>query len=281
MVMVKPSSIFMVLCLFISITVNMSSNQSFVPVADYDSDECHWASSFINWSFAKNSIEGTRSRSSLSWLDWGIPLTEPANGSIAVIEYADGRGHVGMVVGVYNGMIVLLGGNQADKVCYTAFPIEDIKSYRWPKNRGFNKKGYILKTVYPEGVSKNEKLYSIDKSNYEHYRLENAEYFSLDMLQKLTFKKLNSNSIEFSLSIKNDYNTIISGIAYELYPEDFEIDIENGIGYPVYEYIYWDNASGSKGMKLRISCKGDLRARVIEWGYDSTLKISKDIMRSK
>jgi uncharacterized protein (TIGR02594 family) len=77
----------------------------------FKDDETPWCSSFLNWSFKKSNIEGTNSASALSWLDWGTDLSEPAYGSVGIIDYGKGKGHVGFIAGLSSqGNIVLLGG---------------------------------------------------------------------------------------------------------------------------------------------------------------------------
>ncbi|MBD3223819.1 MAG: TIGR02594 family protein [Caldithrix sp.] len=117
---------------FFNVTL-YSQERSIIPQPNPNSDETHWAAAFINHSMQKAGVEGTNSRRALSWLKWGIPLEKPTVGSIAVLDYGGGRGHVGFVKGTYKDMIVLLGGNQKNEVNLTAFPIDDIVSFRWPK----------------------------------------------------------------------------------------------------------------------------------------------------
>lgn len=100
----------------------------------HKADEIPWCSSFVNWSMAQAGIRGTNSARALSWGNWGRALQRPAYGSIAVIDYGSGRGHVGFVAGKSQaGQIVLLGGNQSDMVRYSAFSATAITRYVYPK----------------------------------------------------------------------------------------------------------------------------------------------------
>lgn len=100
----------------------------------FRTDEVPWCSSFVNWSMAQAGIRGTNSARALSWSNWGQALQRPAYGSIAVIDYGGGRGHVGFVAGQSQaGQIVLLGGNQSDMVRYSAFSAASITRYVYPR----------------------------------------------------------------------------------------------------------------------------------------------------
>lgn len=67
-----------------------------------------------------------------SWLDWGTALTHPALGCVVVFDRRGG-GHVGLVVGrnaVDN--LLVIGGNQANKVSIASFSPDRVLGYRWP-----------------------------------------------------------------------------------------------------------------------------------------------------
>lgn len=67
-----------------------------------------------------------------SWAEWGRRMTLPQHGCIAVFE-RKGGGHVGFVVGQSDsGHLMILGGNQGNKV--SIVPIERSRAiaYIWP-----------------------------------------------------------------------------------------------------------------------------------------------------
>lgn len=67
-----------------------------------------------------------------AWLDWGTSLTHPALGCVVVFERRGG-GHVGLVVGRdQTDNLLVLGGNQSDKVCIASFSPDRVLGYRWP-----------------------------------------------------------------------------------------------------------------------------------------------------
>lgn len=66
------------------------------------------------------------------WLDWGVPLGWPAVGSVVVFERSGG-GHVGLVVGVDQfSRLMVLGGNQGNRVSIAPFDKMRVIGYRWP-----------------------------------------------------------------------------------------------------------------------------------------------------
>ena len=78
-------------------------------------DEVPWCSSFVNWCFTQNGIQGTNSAAASSWANWGQDLGQnPAYGSIGLEAGGkNGVRHVGFTIGYSkNGGIRLLGGNQ-------------------------------------------------------------------------------------------------------------------------------------------------------------------------
>lgn len=66
------------------------------------------------------------------WLNWGIPLDFPAVGAVVVFE-RKGGGHVGFVVGQsIDGHLMVLGGNQNNRVSIAPFDKSRVLGYRWP-----------------------------------------------------------------------------------------------------------------------------------------------------
>ncbi len=71
------------------------------------------------------------------WLDWGRIVDFPAVGSVVVFE-RKGGGHVGFVVGRdADGHLMVLGGNQGNKVSIAPFDLERVLGYRWPPDKIF------------------------------------------------------------------------------------------------------------------------------------------------
>jgi uncharacterized protein (TIGR02594 family) len=113
----------------------------------FKSDEVPWCSSFVNYTMTQGGYKGTNSASALSWSKWGQGSTVPLNGSIAVINWGGGKGHVGYVVGKQGVYVALLGGNQGDRIKVALFKASLITTYRLPSNYTITKSDSILKTI--------------------------------------------------------------------------------------------------------------------------------------
>jgi uncharacterized protein (TIGR02594 family) len=67
-----------------------------------------------------------------AWLDWGTALNVPVLGCVVVFERTGG-GHVGLVVGYdRTNNLLVLGGNQNNRVSIAAFSRARVAGYRWP-----------------------------------------------------------------------------------------------------------------------------------------------------
>lgn len=67
-----------------------------------------------------------------AWAEWGDALANPAVGCVVVFE-RQGGGHVGFVVGrTAEGRLLVLGGNQGNKVSIAEFDRARVLAYRWP-----------------------------------------------------------------------------------------------------------------------------------------------------
>jgi len=98
-----------------------------------DDDGGPWCSSFLNWVMETSGLNGSNSARSLSWLGWGQSVSTPVYGGVGIINYGKGKGHVGIIVGqTSDGKIVLLGGNQGDKVQLRSFSRSQIVDIRIP-----------------------------------------------------------------------------------------------------------------------------------------------------
>lgn len=103
-------------------------------------DEIAWCSAFVHWCLKRVGIKGVGLPAARSWLSWGIEC-ERKPGAICVLwrEHPDsGKGHVGFCdprgTEADDG-VVLLGGNQSNKVCWASFPSSRVLGYRWPDPR--------------------------------------------------------------------------------------------------------------------------------------------------
>lgn len=102
---------------------------------DYVSDDIAWCSLFMNWVAQKSGLERSKSLAARSWLNFGIPVSNPEPGDV-VIYWRESRdswkGHVGIFMGFSADLkrIYCLGGNQGNQVSVTAYPAEMLLGFR-------------------------------------------------------------------------------------------------------------------------------------------------------
>lgn len=96
------------------------------------SDEVPWCAAFVGGCLESVGIKSSRFESAKSYLAWGVPITRPVYGCIAVFSRAGG-GHVGFVIGSDGeGRLHILGGNQGDAVSIAPIEGKRAVGYRWP-----------------------------------------------------------------------------------------------------------------------------------------------------
>ena len=102
--------------------------------AQVKDDETAWCAAFLGSCLERAGIHGTRSLAARSYLAWGEPLDAFRRGAVAVLSRtADpALGHVGFLVGQTADAVILLGGNQGNRVCVEAFPRSRLLGLRWP-----------------------------------------------------------------------------------------------------------------------------------------------------
>ena len=96
-------------------------------------DETSWCSSFMNFCFLRAGLKGSGRADAKSWLTIGIEVTEPELGDVVILWRGSPdswMGHVGFYAGRDGDNIILLGGNQGDRVCYQSFPKSRLIGYR-------------------------------------------------------------------------------------------------------------------------------------------------------
>lgn len=119
--------------------------QSSIGKIPQDGDEIAWCSAFANWVMETSGIEGTNSLAARSWENWGDRLREPVAGAVTVFSRSDPgnafAGHVAFLVsGPSEGEVIVLGGNQGNRVSIGSYPVDGIKggmsykllTFRWP-----------------------------------------------------------------------------------------------------------------------------------------------------
>lgn len=116
-----------------------------------DETDIAWCAAFINWVMKHYGYEGVTTDKgydavrALKWATWaeGKDLGKPVYGAIAV-KTRTGGGHVGFVAGKKDGKVVILGGNQSQKLYCVAYDISDYFAYVIPKNYEITDADYVL-----------------------------------------------------------------------------------------------------------------------------------------
>lgn len=114
-------------------------------------EDIAWCAAFINWIMKHYGYKGVLTDNgydavrALKWANWdeGTDLKRPVYGAIAV-KTRDGGGHVGFVAGKKGNKVVILGGNQTQKLYCVAYDISDYFAYVVPKNYEISDSDYIL-----------------------------------------------------------------------------------------------------------------------------------------
>ncbi len=112
--------------------VNYAKESGFSYVND---DETPWCSFFMNWIAKKAKLESSGKANARSWLNVGIPVTNPEPGDVVVFwrESPNSyKGHVGVFMGYSQDQsrIYTLGGNQANQVGETAYASNQLLGFR-------------------------------------------------------------------------------------------------------------------------------------------------------
>ena len=100
-----------------------------------DEDEDPWCASFASWALHVAGMDSPRTARARGFLEYGEDLAEPRYGCIAVLWRGSpdaATGHVGFVLDAIGDQVVLLGGNQNNRVQMSVYPRSQVLSWRWP-----------------------------------------------------------------------------------------------------------------------------------------------------
>jgi uncharacterized protein (TIGR02594 family) len=99
----------------------------------WSEDETPWCGTYCAAVMREAGIEPPKHwYRALAWLDFGTPLMLPQVGCIVVFD-RKGGGHVGFVVGEDEQMrLMVLGGNQGNRISIAPFDRSRVRGYRWP-----------------------------------------------------------------------------------------------------------------------------------------------------
>jgi len=101
-------------------------------------DETPWCASFVGAVLAQLGLPHTGKLNARSYANWGDPvasLAEAQHGDVVVFKRPPNpaHGHVGFFAGVENGMVMVLGGNQGNKVSIAPYPASRLLAIRRAK----------------------------------------------------------------------------------------------------------------------------------------------------
>jgi len=105
--------------------------------APFKDDETAWCGSFVGGVLEEVGLGHVKDPwGARNWLKFGKPIAGPAVGCIVVFwrgKPSGWSGHVGFVVGKdKKGNLMVLGGNQGNKVSIAPFATNRVLGYRWP-----------------------------------------------------------------------------------------------------------------------------------------------------
>ena len=95
-----------------------------------------WCAAFVNWCLKQAGAPHLGYATAESWLRFGTPLPSAVYGCVTIIPPAghtrSTTGHVAFYTGRKGSKVLLLGGNQGNKVCEMEAAADRILGYRWP-----------------------------------------------------------------------------------------------------------------------------------------------------
>lgn len=104
--------------------------------APFTDDETAWCAGYVGGVLESVGIKSSRSAAARSYEKWGTKLSVPVPGAVVVFwrgSKSAYTGHVGFYVGMdQHGNVMVLGGNQSDRVSIAPFSTARLLGYRWP-----------------------------------------------------------------------------------------------------------------------------------------------------
>jgi len=98
----------------------------------FDPSTTAWCAGFVNAVENRCGRSGTNKLNARSYLKYGATTDTPQLGDIVVFKRGNSswEGHVGYFMQRDENGILVLGGNQSNKVCYKYYPIASLLGYR-------------------------------------------------------------------------------------------------------------------------------------------------------
>ncbi|MCP4441467.1 MAG: TIGR02594 family protein [Aureispira sp.] len=122
------------------------------------SDEPAWCAAFTSWCLSRSGVSNPQDPGVAQWTGWGEKSDTPFYGSVGIIE-GESRdkktgkikrkpwGHIGFIVGVEKGFVLMLGGNQDNSVSIKKFPTSKVTTFICPPGYIPPKEAYGLQTL--------------------------------------------------------------------------------------------------------------------------------------
>lgn len=97
-------------------------------------DAVPWCSAFVNWVLLHCGYERSHQAAARSFLGVGVILKGYKKYSIVILRRGNStwQGHVGFAIDETKSHVLVLGGNQGDRVSKAWFRKENVIGYRWP-----------------------------------------------------------------------------------------------------------------------------------------------------
>lgn len=102
---------------------------------EINADSTAWCAAFVGAMLERCGTPGSKQLNARSYLTWGKEVKKPYPGCVAVFSRGDPRsweGHVGFFIEERGGEVIILGGNQGDKVSIDGQPKSRLLGYREP-----------------------------------------------------------------------------------------------------------------------------------------------------
>jgi uncharacterized protein (TIGR02594 family) len=101
------------------------------------SDETSWCSAFACTCMEEAGFKSPHSAAARDWLKWGTPIAAPKRGCVVVFDRKDPKNpnaaHVAFYVAEYSSdKLLVLGGNQLNRVSAAPRARAEVLGYRWP-----------------------------------------------------------------------------------------------------------------------------------------------------
>lgn len=124
--------------------------------AAWRDDETAWCGTFVADCFLETGITPVKGwAGARNWINFGVHLTNPAVGCVAVFwrdTPSSGKGHVGFVVGKDAlGNLMLLAGNQGNAVTIKPISKARLVGYRWPAGVPLPLNNTVLPLIASDG----------------------------------------------------------------------------------------------------------------------------------